>query len=61
LRIDRTLITDKRVQRSKQTVLAATYKLLSEGGIGGVSVDEVSRLSGVSKTSALAFPCGAAP
>ncbi|MBV9112179.1 MAG: TetR/AcrR family transcriptional regulator [Hyphomicrobiales bacterium] len=42
---------DKRVQRSKQTVLAATYKLLSEGGIGGVSVDGVSRLSGVSKTT----------
>ena len=43
--------TDKRIQRSKQAVLAATYKLLSEGGINGVTVDEVSRLSGVSKTT----------
>lgn len=42
---------DKRIRRSKEAVLAATYKLLSEGGIGGVSVDEVSRLSGVSKTT----------
>lgn len=43
--------TDKRVQRSKGAVLAETYKLLSEGGIGGVSIDEVSRRSGVSKTT----------
>ena len=42
---------DKRVQRSKEVVLAATYALLSEGGIGGVSMDEVSRRSGVSKTT----------
>lgn len=28
-----------------------TYKLLSEGGIEGVSIDEVSRRSGVSKTT----------
>lgn len=42
---------NKRVQRSKQAVLAATYALLSEGGIGGVSMDEVSRRSGVSKTT----------
>lgn len=42
---------DKRVERSRQAVLAATYKLLSEAGIGGVSVDEVARLSGVSKTT----------
>lgn len=44
-------ITDKRVQRSKEAVLAATDGLLSEGGIGGVSMDEVSRRSGVSKTT----------
>ena len=44
-------VPDKRIRRSKEAVLAATYKLLSEGGIGGVSVDEVSRLSGVSKTT----------
>ena len=42
---------DKRVLRSKETVLATTYKLLSEGGISGVSIDEVSRRSGVSKTT----------
>jgi AcrR family transcriptional regulator len=42
---------DRRVQRSKDLVLAETYKLLSEGGIGGVSIDEVSRRSGVSKTT----------
>ncbi len=42
---------DKRVQRSKEAVLASTYALLSEGGIGGVSMDEVSRRSGVSKTT----------
>ncbi len=43
--------TDKRVQRSKEAVLASTYALLSEAGIGGVSMDEVSRRSGVSKTT----------
>ena len=43
--------TDKRVQRSKEAVLASTHALLSEGGIGGVSMDEVSRRSGVSKTT----------
>ncbi len=42
---------DKRVVRSKERVLQETYRLLSEGGIGGVSVDEVSRRSGVSKTT----------
>lgn len=31
--------------------LAATYELLSEAGLGGVSVDEVSRRSGVAKTT----------
>ena len=41
----------KRVQRSKDSILAVTYKLLSEEGIGGVSIDEVSRRSGVSKTT----------
>lgn len=42
---------DKRVQRSKDSILAVTYKLLTEEGIGGVSIDEVSRRSGVSKTT----------
>ena len=43
--------TDKRVRRSKNAVLAETYTLLSEAGLGGVSIDEVSRRSGVSKTT----------
>jgi AcrR family transcriptional regulator len=42
-------------RRSKEAVvaatLAATYELLSETGLGGVSVDEVSRRSGVAKTT----------
>ena len=42
---------DKRIHRSKNSVLTTTYELLSEAGIGGVSVDEVSRRSGVSKTT----------
>ena len=42
---------DKRVHRSKQLILTTTYELLSEAGIDGVSVDEVSRRSGVSKTT----------
>ncbi len=42
---------DERVLRSKKAVLAATYALLSEAGLGGVSVDEVSKRSGVAKTT----------
>ena len=45
------LETDKRVQRSKAAVLKETYALLSRSGIGGLSIDEVSRRSGVSKTT----------
>ncbi len=44
-------IRDKRVERSRAAVLAETYRQLSEGGIGGVSVDAISRHSGVSKTT----------
>ena len=43
--------TDKRVQRSTKAVMAATLKLLAEAGFGGVSVDEVSKRSGVAKTT----------
>ncbi|MGX4657949.1 TetR/AcrR family transcriptional regulator [Micromonospora sp. SCSIO 07396] len=32
-------------------MLAQTYELLTAGGIGGVSIDEVSRRSGVAKTT----------
>jgi AcrR family transcriptional regulator len=42
---------DERVRRSKQAVLTATFRLLSENGLTGVSIDEVSRRSGVAKTT----------
>jgi AcrR family transcriptional regulator len=43
--------TDERVEKSKKAVLAATYQLLTKSGLSGVSVDEVSRRSGVAKTT----------
>jgi AcrR family transcriptional regulator len=42
---------DKRILRSKLAVMAATYELLTESGLAGVSVDEVSARSGVAKTT----------
>jgi AcrR family transcriptional regulator len=42
---------DERVEKSKKAVLAATYELLTKSGLSGVSVDEVSRRSGVAKTT----------
>ncbi|MBE7209580.1 MAG: helix-turn-helix transcriptional regulator, partial [Gluconacetobacter diazotrophicus] len=42
---------DQRVVRSKERVLRETYRMLFEAGLGGVSVDEVSRRSGVAKTT----------
>ena len=39
------------MRRSKNAVLKATYELLSETGLGGVSVDAVCRRSGVAKTT----------
>lgn len=42
---------DQRVRRSKERVLKETYQMLFEAGLGGVSVDEVSRRSGVAKTT----------
>jgi AcrR family transcriptional regulator len=42
---------DERVRRSKQAVMAATFELLSETGLAGVSVDAVSERSGVAKTT----------
>lgn len=42
---------DERVDRSRKLVLSATYELLTKAGFGGVSVDEVSRRSGVAKTT----------
>ncbi len=43
--------TDERVEKSKKSVLAATYELLTQSGFSGVSVDEVSKRSGVAKTT----------
>src|SRR5499425_580739 len=42
---------DERVEKSKMAVLSATYELLTQSGLSGVSVDEVSRRSGVAKTT----------
>jgi len=42
---------DGRVIRSKQAVLAATFELLSEAGLAGVSVDAVAERSRVAKTT----------
>jgi len=39
------------VEKSKKVVLATTYELLTKSGLSGVSVDEVSRRSGVAKTT----------
>ena len=44
-------VLDKRVERSKASVLAETYRQLTQSGLSGVSIDEVSRASGVSKTT----------
>jgi AcrR family transcriptional regulator len=41
----------ERVQRSKEAILRTTYQLLMETGLAGVSVDEVSKRSGVAKTT----------
>jgi AcrR family transcriptional regulator len=42
---------DGRVRRSRDRVLTTTFELLSESGVGGFSVDEVARRSGVAKTT----------
>jgi AcrR family transcriptional regulator len=42
---------DERIQKSKKAVLAATYELLTEAGLGGFTVDAVSERSGVAKTT----------
>lgn len=40
---------DERVRRSKETVLAAAFKMLTETGFGGFSIDALARNSGVAK------------
>lgn len=42
---------DERVDKSKKAVLATTHELLQKLGLSGVTVDEVSRRSGVAKTT----------
>jgi AcrR family transcriptional regulator len=42
---------DVRVERSQQAVLTAAFELLGESGVGGFSVDEIARRSGVAKTT----------
>ena len=42
---------DERVRRSRATVLGVTTQLLVERGFSGASVDEISRRSGVAKTT----------
>jgi AcrR family transcriptional regulator len=42
---------DSRVDRSRHAVLAAAFELLSDSGVGGFSVEEVARRSGVAKTT----------
>ena len=42
---------DARVLRSRERVLEAAYELLTESGVGGFTVDEVARRSGVAKTT----------
>jgi AcrR family transcriptional regulator len=42
---------DGRVRRSRSRVLTTAFDLLSESGVGGFTVDEVARRSGVAKTT----------
>jgi AcrR family transcriptional regulator len=44
-------VLDERVRRSRATVLGVTTELLFERGFAGASVDEISRRSGVAKTT----------
>ena len=43
--------TDPRVALSRQRVLAATLDLLTDTGLGGLTIDDVSKRSGVAKTT----------
>lgn len=42
---------DARVRRSREAVLAVTHQMMSETGLSGVSIDAVSKRSGVAKTT----------
>lgn len=43
--------TDPRVVLSRERVLTATLDLLTEAGLGGLTIDDVSKRSGVAKTT----------
>ena len=43
--------SDQRTVRSRAAILSSAVELLSERGYGGTSVDEISRRSGVAKTT----------
>jgi AcrR family transcriptional regulator len=43
--------TDPRVVVSRERVLTATLDLLTEAGLGGLTIDDVSKRSGVAKTT----------
>lgn len=42
---------DRRVLRSKEAVLRSALEVLREGGLAGLSIDEVAARSGVAKTT----------
>jgi AcrR family transcriptional regulator len=43
--------TDPRIALSRERVLTATLDLLTEAGLGGLTIDDVSKRSGVAKTT----------
>ena len=43
--------TDARVLRSRSTILQVTLDLLTEHGLGNLTIDEVARRSGIAKTT----------
>lgn len=43
--------TDPRVALSRERVLSATLELLNESGLGGLTIEDVSKRSGVAKTT----------
>lgn len=47
----KTIEVDRRVRRSKETVLKHALELLTTEGVAGLSIDEVSARSGVAKTT----------
>src|SRR5271163_1989628 len=44
-------VQDKRIERSRDKVLRETYRILSEQGFSGASIDAIAKQSGVAKTT----------